>query len=200
MIAFAVFAGLVLGLPVLGLLPPLRQGRAFNAIAHVAMPERAHYGARWASVLAQEVVEWWAAWAGAFLIALGPAIALAGLTPTGFLTEAWLLPIGAEAPFPHQFGFATPLLALAAWAWRRTKAGERQLEYLGWGAEWLHGRGQRLPQYRDLPLYADRMRLAYPRLFGRMTSLQLQHRLESRFWLARILLALLSRRIGKAAR
>lgn len=179
MIAFAVFAGLVLGLPVLGLLPPQRRGRAFNAIAHIAMPERAHYGARWASVLAQEVVEWWSAWAGAFVLAALPAVLLDRLTP---------------------FGLGAPLLAVAAWCWRRTKPGERQLEYLGWAAEWLHGRRQRLPEYRDLPLYADRMRLAYPRLFGAMTSLQVMHRLESRFWLARILLALLSRRILRLAR
>ena len=178
MLAFAIFAGLVLGLPVIGLLPPMRRGRAFNAITYIAMPVREQYGTRWTPVLAQEVAEWWAAWAGAFLLALPLSLAVATFTP---------------------FGLATPLLAIVAWRWRTTTWGERQLEYIGWAAEWVHGLKASPGDYRDLLSYTDRMRRGYPDLFGEMTAKEARDRLEARIGLARLLVGLLALRIRRAS-
>ncbi len=146
MIPFLIFAALLLTLPVLGLSPRVAKGRAFNGAFVLRMPAAPTYGARWRSVLAQEYAEWWAAWAGALLIAAGPALLI-----------AWALP----------FGWALgPLLTIGAWNWRKTRWGRRQLEYIGWAAEWVHGRKHAPALFDDLEDYARRMTGGYAVFLG----------------------------------
>lgn len=174
---FASFAAAVLLPPVVGLLPPLRKGRAFNGIAHIAMPDRTKvYFETWEPVLAQEVVEWWAAWAGAFLIALPLAFLIAG-TP---------------------FAIATPLAAVLAWQWRNTSWGTRQLEYIGWAAEWAWAHRTGVDGYDDLDAYGDRLRRGYVE-FSPMSGEEVTAALKKRLLLGRVLATLLWLRIKRAS-
>lgn len=177
MIAFAVAAALVLLLPVIGLTPPLKEGRAFNGIAHIAMPDRSKiYMDKWEPILAQEVVEWWAAWAGAFLFAL----------PLAFLIDG------------TPFAIASPLLAMLAWQWRNTSWGTRQLEYIGWAAEWAWAHRTGVPGYDDIDTYGDRLRRGYI-AFSPMTAGEVTAALKKRLRLGAGLSALLSLRIKRAS-
>ena len=53
MLTLAICAGLLLGLPVLGLFPPQKTARAFNGMFVIHMPKPPIYGDTWRSVLAQ---------------------------------------------------------------------------------------------------------------------------------------------------
>lgn len=179
MLIFAIVALVILGLPMLGLLPPMRQGRAFNGIAHIAMPDRTRiYRERWEPVLAQEVVEWWCAWAGAFLLALPAALALTIALP--------------------ELSIAAPILAVLAWNWRKTDWGRAQLEYLGWVVEWLHGQKVAPHAYTSLADHAGQMISGYT-VFSSTSQARALARLERRMWLGRILLTILAARIARGA-
>lgn len=171
----AIAAALLLA-PVAGVFPPQRTGRAFNAILHIAMPAAPTYGTHWRAVQAQEVVEWWAAWLGAVVLTAPLAWALATFLPFG-----WIL-----APLP------LPL----AWKWRTTRRGERLLEYLGWAATWVHGRRSAPEYYTDLAAHARAMRGGY-RVFDRTNEATALRNLRRAIPLARVLVALLARRIRK---
>lgn len=161
-------------LPVLGLLPPMARGRAFNGLFGIRMPDRTQvYLDRWDGVLAQELVEWWAAWLVAAMLAAAPVWALSTFTP---------------------LALASPILLVLAWHWRCTDWGRMQLEYLGWAAEWLHGQRTAPHEYTSLEDHAHRMVGGYE-VFASTTPSQALVRLQHRFVLARALLFLLSLRL-----
>lgn len=115
MMMFLTLASLILILPVLGIWPRIKEGRAFNSIWSIAMPAEGSpkYDTRpYAALYAQELAEFWTAW----------AVALAIVSP---LT---LLPFGQ---------YAAIVLSPLAWKWRTTIWGERQLELIGHAAEWI---------------------------------------------------------------
>lgn len=117
--------------------PPLKiTKRAFNSRFRVEMPPRAtHYAGRWDAVLGQEITEWWARWILAFILASPVIAALYMFTP---------------------FGLAAPILVLLAWQINEIPAVERQLEFIGWGAENL---------ITPVEGIEDRMRRGYPEFF-----------------------------------
>lgn len=180
MIVYLAFAALVL-LPALlpwNAWPPLREGRAWNGIGHIAMPDRATtYPGYWPCVHAQEIAEWWTAWAGALVIGL---------------PVAWLLS-GTVVEL------ASPLAAIIAWRWRMTRVGERFVEYIGWNVEILTGRKMGLTRYASDTKTAGDLWTGYPHLFtaAGLTSLDALNGLRRWRWLARIVAALLHFRIRK---
>lgn len=139
---YLAIAGAWLLAPVLGLWPPLHRGRAFNSAWSIAMPDPAkHYGSHWKAVYVQELVEWWCSWAAA-LVAMVPV--------------AWFLSAAFAPQLPWGGTIIALIVAPIAWCWRNTDWGRRQLEYIGWAAEWVQlGRmGLRQGPLRD---FAARM-------------------------------------------
>lgn len=179
MTIYLVFAAIILGLPLLGVLPPVRRGRAMNKLFVVTMPDPATtYPGRWQAVLAEEMVEWWTAWAIAFVIALPAALALSAL--------------------PHGTA-AIPLLLMGAWSLRLTPWLYRQIEYIGQGAEWIEGQRIAPDHYTDFRNYARQMRNNY-RQMKHLSVDEAEAALRSRLPAARLILALLRRRIQRGAR
>ena len=116
----------------------------------------------------------WAAWAGAFLIGFALALLLAatgGPAVLALSTPAW------------------------AWAWRVTPWGRRQLECLGWAAEWLHGAKVAPALYASLDLHASALKRGY-HVFDDIPEEEVERQLRRRLPLARLLLALVGRRLA----
>lgn len=175
--AFAVVVLLGALLP-FNLVPPLRRGRAWNGLTHIAMPDpAAAYPGYWICVYAQELAEWWFAWAGALLLAL---------------PVAWLLSDTVLAP-------ASPIAALVAFKWRGTDRGERLCEYIGWGVEIELGLTLGLARYASAEKNAHDLWRGYPRLFSAagLTSRDVERGLARWRWLARIVLLLISWRVRR---
>lgn len=170
-----VLAAALLLAPIAGVWPPQRVGRALNAFAYIAMPNDI-YGARWRAISAQEVVEWWAAWAGAIALSAVPAWLVASTIPFG-----WAI---------------APLLILPAWRWRTTDTGRRVLEYLGWAATWIVGQRVAPDYYNDIEAHAARMVAGY-RVFDQTSAADGLRRMRRALPLARVLIVLLSLRIRK---
>lgn len=178
MLIYLAAAAALLGLPLFGLMPPVRRGRAMSKIFCVTMPDPATtYPGRWQAVLAEELTEWWAAWAIAFVIALPGALVLSAL------------PFGAAL---------IPLLLIAAWSLRLTPWLYREIEYIGQGAEWLEGQRIAPGHYTDFRAYARAMRNNY-RQMRHLSVDEAEAALRSRLPVARFVLALMRRRIERAA-
>ena len=178
MIYLAMLAGLVLLAPALGLLPPLRRGAAFNGLAHVAMPARSIYGPAHEAVLAQELVEFWCAW----------AVGLAIAAPVVWLLDTFT-----------PLGLAGPVVAMIAWRWRMTGWGTRQLEYLGWAAEWLHGQKTAPGLYANFPGFAGQLRGGYLAFAGIAPEV-VEAALRRRLPLARVILFIVAARLRRLSR
>lgn len=180
MLIYAAFAALILlgALLPFNFIPPLRRGPARNEFAHIAMPDPATtYPGYWICVYAQEIAEWWIAWAGALLIGLPVAWALSGTV---------------LAP-------AAPLAALIAWRWRTTRVGERTIEYVGWGVEIAWGRRLGLARYNSDDINAANLRAGYPHLFADvgLTEDDVRAGLARWRWLARVVMVLVSLRVRR---
>lgn len=130
LVVFMFIAALVLIGPALGLIPPIRLGRARNSMFTIQMPDRKEaYLDRWPAVLAQEVVEWIGAWIVAVVIGF-----------IAFQPIAMILPAVMEP-------LVVPLVVLAVWSVRDWNWMERQLEYIGHAAEWKTGNSQGVEAY-----------------------------------------------------
>lgn len=168
----AIAAALLLA-PIAGVFPPMREGRAFNAILHIAMPKPPTYAERWIGRLAQEVVEWWAAWFVAVLLSAPAAWALSAFLPFGWAFAPLTLPI--------------------AWCWRKSDWGTRQIEYIGWPAEWLTLRRRGL----TTETFAEYVSRASYIVFAGMTGAEIAAHMRRRLPIARVLIALLTLRINR---
>lgn len=175
LLIYLAFAGAMLLAPIAGVWPILKRGRAFNGAWRIAMPDPTEiYGERWRSVYAQEIVEWWAAWFVALVVA-SPA--------------AWML--DRFAPF---LGVAAIVIAQVAWLWRTTPPGRRQLEYLGWAAEWVHAQRNGIDLGR-FDSFVERM--AY-RVFAEIPLEQRIAAVRRRLPIARALVTVLALNIRRA--
>lgn len=155
--------------------PPVTNGRAFNSILRVSMPNDGKYGDRWNCILAQEIVEFWTAWIGAIILAL-PFIYLLSLTP--FFLGAILVP------------FIT-------WKWRTLVIGEKFIEYIGHGAEILHGHKLRIPY--NIREEATSMIAGY-RFFNNSTVDEIVSKMKKYMFITKAIYALSSFRIRRAHR
>lgn len=176
----AALAALLLLAPVLGLLPIIREGEDNRNFAWgITLQPRDHpnMGIQcYEGVVAQEIVEWYLRW----LVAL-PLAAPA----------AWLL---GDVP-----GLSIVLAFLVAMLWPRVRVLQREFEYLGHAAEVEVA--LRLGWSEDYPLWEARgMRTGYGATFRDLSVERIVAAMEARRPLARALLWLLRRRIGRAAR
>ena len=169
MVLFMLVAAALLGLPVFGVWPSVGQGRAWNGAWRVTMPDPLVYGPRTRAVKAQEIAEWWTAWAGAVLIAAPIAWALAAWTP---------------------LGIAAPLLLPIAWHWRNTTWGRARLELIGWAAEWIEGQRSAPDHYRDFDAHVAAMAGGY-QIFAGADPAALTRAMRARIPMARMVLTLL---------
>ena len=177
MLPYLLYTLVVLGLPLVGLLPPTRLGRAFNGLFTIRMPDPSVYGVRHKAVHVQEICEW-------YFAHLVPIVACA--------VPAYLL--SAYAPL----GLATPLLPLLAWQWRTTDEGRRQCEYVGWAAEFAEGQHSAPYQYDGLTGHADQLRRGYA-VFSGYTTVEIEASLKRRLPLAKALRLLLTLYIRRHA-
>jgi len=175
LLIYAAFAAAMLLAPMLGIWPTLRRGRAFNAAWRIDMPDPATtYGERWLSVYAQEIVEWWAAWAVALIVA----------APAAYLLDQAVPMLGAVAI----------VVAQLIWLWRTTPPGRRQLEYLGWAATWVWAQRTGVDQGR-FDSFVERMAYLV------FAEIPLEHRIAAvrrRLPIARLLVTLLTLNIRRA--
>lgn len=189
MLIFLAFAAILLITPILGIWPSVREGRALNTLATVWLPADGSpkYATRPRIALAaQEVTEFWLAWAGAVVLSVPVAVVLAVIVPSVLA------------------GPLTALLLPLAWTWRRTTWGERQLEYIGHAAEWVTAEKLGTIGYTQHEV-AGRLITGYGQsddrrtgLFDHMTVFEVGQALRRRRWIARICVALLARSIRRA--
>lgn len=141
---YLIWATLILVPPVLGLWPPLKEGRAYNKPTSIHMPDPAKvYGEKWYPVLVQEIVEWYGQWCMAVFLPAVPCYILSLYTPM----MVW--------------GPALVLSTIAAHGLRNMDVVARQFEYLGHAAEFAAGNKAGLQSYQDMPDFVNRMILGY---------------------------------------
>lgn len=176
MIIIALFAFVTLILPITGVWPPVlknRDGAHNNAIRITMTPPERNPHESWRGILAQEVVEYWLAWAGALLLSIPACLIL------------------LEAGLPFYF---TPLVIFICYLWRFP--GMKQLEYIGHAAEVVVAGedGFDLEAY----LHAEAARMRHPAAYKGVFTPddRLADKLRLRFGIARFLVKLLKRRIG----
>lgn len=165
----------ILVLPLLGLFPFSSKGSYENKIFTINMPDRNKNPVFYYPVGVQEVVEWYASWLLAFIVGGVPAFLL------------------ATSPFWP----ATPLVLMAGWALRTTPFFRRQIEYIGWAAEWLVGSKREPVVYDNFLNYSDSLRRGYGPLFNGMTAEQVAAAMRKRFGIAKFLSAILVLRTRK---
>ena len=179
---YAAFAALLLlgSLMPFDLVPPLREGRAFNNALAIRMPDRTKfYQGYWVCIYAQELAEWWLVW----------AVALALAAP-----GVWML---AGTPFE----LASPIVALVATVWRRPRWCARQIEYVGHGVSFALGRKFSIEHYAEPSAAAIRLWAGYTKLFrdAGLKPADAAAGLRRWRWLALFLLAILGPRIRRHA-
>lgn len=140
---------LILVPPILGLFPPLKEGRAHNHPFAIHMPDPAQtYGDRWYFILVQEIVEWYGEWLMCLLVAAVPSFVLSLYFPM----EVW--------------ASVAVVLTMACHGLRKIGWIARQFEYLGHASELVDGRNAGHSMYVDENAFADRMRLGYRMFIG----------------------------------
>lgn len=170
MIYYAIFVTLWLGLPILGVWPPVKHNSdgSTNGMLFITMRPREYYPAHnqvYEAVFAQEIAEWWLKWAVAFVLA-------------------------APVMYMFKFHLATVLVPMLAYCWKIPLI--KQLEYIGHAVEVLVGEDT-LPNY--LTIEADKMRRTYEGMFAD----DIEAELQKRFGVAKTLIAILARPIRREA-
>lgn len=183
LLIYLAFAGAMLLAPVLGIWPPVQWSgrRCFNSVLGIEMLPRGHqkYGplsGRYRPIYAQELVEWWLAW----------AVALVAVAPIA----------GALCLLDPMAGAGAILIAVLAWTWRNGDWGRAQLEYVGHAAEWIVADRAGLPDYAERDV-AQRLQRGYV-VFRGMTTEAVAVALRRRRGIARLLVALLALNIRRA--
>lgn len=173
MITLIILAFVLLVLPVIGVWPPIvRAQKTTNNFLLIMMRDPAWYETRgqfYRPIVSHEAAEWYLRW----LVAL---------------------PIGSLSLFfdTGQYQWAVLVMsALIATIWSIIFYG--QVDLIGRAAEVLaDGR----PGY--LEAEAERLRIGTNKTFADVATVDLAKMIEKRFWIARILLWLMSRRISRA--
>lgn len=172
-------------LPIVGIGPIVVRGeRSNNNLLFVTMRESGWYIARgqvYRAVLAQEIAEWWLRWAVAMVL-------VAPLTLVDFghgLSGA----TGVDADALKAAWVAVSALGATSWAF----FAYGQLDLIGRAVEVLAA---------DRPGYLEkealRMKGGTRKTFADVPVDRLTRMIAARFWIARVLLALLKRRMGRA--
>lgn len=182
MTIYLAFAGLLLLVPITGILPIVIEGRHNrNYIWGVTMipPSGENYAVQsYVAIYAQEIVEWYVKWLVALILA-APA--------------AWVLRDMPNAPV-LQIG-----AALVATLWVRPKPMQRQFELLGHAVEVETARRMRLRE--DYPRVVARwLQVGYGKAFKSWTVERIEDALEARRGLARFFLTLLALGVRRGAR
>lgn len=168
---------LILILPIIGVFP-LKEGPALNSMFYNSMPNVTGKDiGTWNSVLAQEKIEGWAAWVGAFVFATPIAVLIILYSPVGILSL---------------------ILPFITWNWRSTDWGRRQLEYVGWSSEWVYHfkENTNAPKYESFSVYSNEMKRRY-KVFSSMSEQEVENALKKRIPIARLLVKIFSYSIVK---
>lgn len=178
MIIWIILAVAMLVLPVLGLWPVIVRGDgARNNLALVTMPSRQWYdreGYDYRATRAQEIVEFWLRWALALAVSAWPV---------------WEI---AAAVDDAKAGMLFSLLTIAgSAALTKLPFVEKQVELIGHAVEVIVADADGY-----LELEAVRMQRGYGAMFGDMSVAEIARAVRRRFGVARVLIALLRRRIG----
>lgn len=186
----AIVPAIILLLPILGIGPRQKQGRALNNMWGIVMPDPSLvYPGRWGAVRAQEVVEYWCAW----------FIALVLSFPVALLAAIYLVP-----PVVPLVYF---IAAMACYPVRGTKMVGARLELLGHGAEWLTGRRHRMTHltqksyFTDLDVFAGQTHAGYQKgdhaFFDKWSVADVKQGLIGYMGLAKFLVGILGASIRK---